>query len=466
MLKILIQRFKGNAASFGLISIIGGFVTDVLQPIAPFSSYIFYASTVATLIIFLTFLFKSTLREKLSNSLVLALSIMIITGTITLLQKHSDNDKKGLLANNFKVFEKFQNQLGIIETQILEVKDISIENLEETKKLSKQIEESKKELAEKIDQISPENKLDQTKMKLHYLIHFADKKISLSLQPVEKAREFYLSEDGEIYNSLGFLEELDTQTGLYQPKRIFELIEHKLPVKKFYVKYLDINSNIKGPFEIELDLVNEFKKYQKKQIKNNTNWVQFKIDENNYHLPYSWNIKPLLINRCGLKKIKIKLDDEYEFKIKGKFESVFLTSKKFMFKEVEIEMPDCTNELHNYRRLSSYAPQSYLVSSTYETDNNSLARESCKQNESTDSIFNKDCDEQYRPDIRKNTFWLISSEAEEKFIDNKKTLSKILYLLRYEEMRSSGFGPKEIKIQVEYYDGETSIYKTFKNENF
>ena len=33
-------------------------------------------------------------------------------------------------------------------------------------------------------------------------------------------------------------------------------------------------------------------------------------------------------------------------------------------------------------------------------------------------------------------------------------------------MRSSGFGPKEIKIQVEYYDGETSIYKTFKNENF
>merc|ERR1712093_276395 len=101
---------------------------------------------------------------------------MIITGTITLLQKHSDNDKKGLLANNFKVFEKFQNQLGIIETQILEVKDISIENLEETKKLSKQIEESKKELAEKIDQISPENKLDQTKMKLHYLIHFADKK--------------------------------------------------------------------------------------------------------------------------------------------------------------------------------------------------------------------------------------------------------------------------------------------------
>ena len=464
MFKIILLKFKNNTAAFGLISIIGGFVTDVLQPIAPFSSYIFYVSSVATLIIFLAFLFKSTLREKLSNSLVLALSVMIITGAISLLQKYSDNDKKGVLANNFKVFEKFQNQLGIIETQISEVKDISTENLEETKKLSKQIEETKKELGEKIDQISLENKLDQSKMKLHYLIHFADKKISLSFQPVEKAREFYLSEDGEIYNSLGFLGELDTQTGLYKPKRIFEFIENKLPIKKFYVKYLDINSNIKGPFEIELDLVNEFKKYQKEQIKNNANWVQFKIEL--ITKTVSWNIKPLLINRCGLKKIKIKLDDEYQFKIKGKFESEFLTSKEFAFKELEIEMPDCTNELHNYRRLSSYAPQSYLISSTYETDDNSLARESCKRSESTYDTFNKDCEEQYRPDIRKTTFWFISSEAEKKFIDNKKTLSKILYLLRYEEMRSSGFGPEEIKIQVEYYDGETSVYKSFKNHNF
>jgi len=468
MLKIILQRFRNNAAAFGLISIIGGFVTDVLQPIAPFSSYIFYVSTVATLIIFLAFLFKSTLREKLSNSLILALSIMIITGAISLLQKYSDNDKKGFLANNFKVFEKFQNQLGIIETQISEIKDVSIENLEQTKKLSKQIEETKKELGEKIDQISPQNKLDQNKIKLHYIVHFSHKKISISLQPVEKVREFYLSEDGQIYNSLGFLEELDTQTGLYLPKKIFEFFEKRLPVKKFYVKYLDINSNIKGPFEIELDLVNEFKKYQKKQIKNNTNWVQFKIDENNYHLPYSWNIKPLLINRCGLKKIKIKLDDEYQFEVKGKFESVFLTSKEFVFKEVEIEIPDCTNELQNYLRLSSYAPQSYLISSTYESDFNSLDRVICENEssygllESEDNLRCKD----YKPDIRKTTIWFISSEAENRFIGNQKTLSKILYLLRYEEMSSWQVGPKEIKIQVEYYDGETSIYRTFKNDNF
>ena len=181
MLKIILLKFRNNAPTYGLISIIGGFVTDVLQPIAPFSSYIFYAATVATLIIFLTFLFKSTLREKLSNSLLLALSIMIITGSISLLQNYSDNDKKGVLANNFKIFEKFQNQLGIIETQILEIKDISIENLEETKKLSEQIEESKKELERKIDKISPQSELDQSKMKLKYLTSFDGEELASAI---------------------------------------------------------------------------------------------------------------------------------------------------------------------------------------------------------------------------------------------------------------------------------------------
>ena len=106
---------------------------------------------------------------------------MIITGAISLLQKYSDNDKKGVLANNFKIFEKFQNQLGIIETQILEIKDISIENLEETKKLSEQIEESKKELEKKIDKISPQSELDQSKMKLKYLTNFDGEELASAI---------------------------------------------------------------------------------------------------------------------------------------------------------------------------------------------------------------------------------------------------------------------------------------------
>ena len=104
--------------------------------------------------------------------------------------------------------------------------------------------------------------------------------------------------------------------------------------------------------------------------------------------------------------------------------------------------------------------------SNYENDKNTTARESCKLSESAYSIT-KDCDEKYRPDIEKTKFCFISPEAENKFLGDEKTLSKILYLLRYEEMRFwPGDGLKEIKIQVEYYDGETSIYKTFKIENF
>ena len=387
MLKIILQRFKNNTTSFGQISIIGGFVTDVLQPIAPFSSYIFYTSTIGTLIIFLTFLFKSTLREKLSNSLVLALSIMIITGTISLLQKYSDNDKKGVLANNFKVFEKFQNQLGIIVTQVSEVKDISITNLEETKKLSKQIEKTKKELGEKIDQISPENKLDQSKMKMNYSTMFRAKKgyfeFDVHIQPVEYLREMFMSEDGKNFISLGFDDIIDTRTGLKWGKNRFTLKETEFKKKIFYIKYLDINSNIKGPFKIKLDMYEEFLKNDKSYIKNQAEWVFFR-----WELPYKmWSLNQLLEYRCALKSVLFKMDNK---------------------KEVKIDLPDCKEQLKNNPLI----------------------------------IFPR------------NKFLKINSPE------------NLLQYIWQNTAKQPDFAIKEIKIRVEYYDGETSVYRTFKNYGF
>ena len=145
MLKIIIQKFRNNATVFGLISVIGGFITDVLQPIAPFSSYIFYASSVATLIIFFAFLFKSTLREKLSNSLTLALSVMIVTGIISLMQKFSDNDKRGILASNIPAISKLQNNIGLIQ-----------EDVSTIKKSTEKIEETTEKIVIKLDEIQKE----------------------------------------------------------------------------------------------------------------------------------------------------------------------------------------------------------------------------------------------------------------------------------------------------------------------
>ncbi|MDC0249976.1 hypothetical protein OAK18_01085 [Candidatus Pelagibacter sp.] len=384
MLKIILKRFKNNATPFGLISIIGGFVTDVLQPIAPFSSYIFYASTIATLIIFLTILFKSTLRKKLSNSLVLALSIMIITGTISLLQNYFDNDKKGVLANNFKVFEKFQNQLGIIETQVLEVKDISITNLEETKKLSNQIEKTKKELGEKIDKISPENKLDQSKMKMNYSTMFRAQKgyleFDINIQPVEYTREMFMSEDGKNYISLGFDDIIDTRTGLKKGKNRFTLKETEFKKKFFYIKYLDINSNIKGPFEIEFDMYDELLKNDKKYLKNHAEWVWYR-----WELPYKmWSLNQLLEYRCALKSVSFKMDNK---------------------KEVKIDLPDCKEQLKNNPLI----------------------------------LFPR------------NEFLKINSPK------------NLLQYIWQNTAKQPDFVIKEIKIRVEYYDGETSVYRTFKN---
>ena len=76
----------------------------------------------------------------------------------------------------------------------------------------------------------------------------------------------FISEDGKNYISLGFDDTIDTRTGLKSGKNRFTLKEEEFK-KKIYIKYLDINSNIKGPFEIELDMYNEFLKMIKITLK-------------------------------------------------------------------------------------------------------------------------------------------------------------------------------------------------------
>ena len=76
-----------------------------------------------------------------------------------------------------------------------------------------------------------------------------------------------------------------------------------------YIKYLDINSNIKGPFEIELDMYDELLKNDKRYLKNHVEWAWYK-----WELPYKmWSLNQLFEYRCALKSVSFKMDNKKEF---------------------------------------------------------------------------------------------------------------------------------------------------------
>jgi uncharacterized membrane protein len=47
----LTKRLKGTSQTFAFIGIVGGFVADVLQPLAPFTSYLFFFALSSAIVI-------------------------------------------------------------------------------------------------------------------------------------------------------------------------------------------------------------------------------------------------------------------------------------------------------------------------------------------------------------------------------------------------------------------------------
>ena len=359
----------------------------------------------------------------------------------------------------FPSIQEAQSDLGIIEKDLSDIKNTTEEIKKDTQDITKKLDSIEK----KID-TSQKPKLDQTKLPLKYKINFnKNNEISIFFQPVESPREFYVSNDnGKNFNSLGFLDEIDERTGLNLPKKSFSFYSKEKNMN-IQVKYLDINSVIKGPFELNIGLIQEFKIYQKKKIKNNKNkWVQI----NNYswstndfsnadpskntNIYGDWNISFLLKNRCALKSVTIKLDDEYYMRGLG-FNNTHVLIRPYesSFKEKKIVLPNCDLELKNYDFKNDYKPSNYITKSSYKT---------------TDSFTGKE--------IERNIN-LPSDIWEKKFSEISIKYSEILDLLKYEDMNLEiiyddiyAKGPlKEIAIRVEYFDGESSIFEKFENLN-
>jgi energy-coupling factor transporter transmembrane protein EcfT len=436
---------------------LGSFIADVLQPLAPFSKYIFFLAILLLIIFRLLNLYKKGIYEKFSFMVIFFWLIALMSGAVYLVKK--DNyQKNGLFANIFPTIKETQNNLGIIEKDLVDIKSTTKEIKKETQNITKKLENIEK----KIDS-NQKIKLDQTKLPLKYTINFYKKNIiNIFFQPVESPREFYLSTDGgKNFNSLGFLDEIDQRTGLNLPKRNFSF-SSKEKNKKIQIKYLDINSVVKGPFNLNFDLIKEFKIYQKKKIKNEKNkWVQI----NNYswstnnlsnadpskntNIYGDWNISFLLENRCALKSATIKLDNEYYMKGLDfdKKNHVSIINYENSFKEKKIMFPNCDLELKNYDFKDDYKPSNYITKSSYKT---------------TDSFTGKEIERSIN---------LPSEIWEKRFSEISINYSDILDLLKYEDMNLQTIyndkyakGPlKEIAIRLEYFDGESSIFEKFAN---
>ena len=138
---------------FGTFGLITGIISDVLQPLAPFTSYLFFASAIFFVLLLFTYLFFKRLRIKVLTSLIIAIIILFFSGSFYILQNITNSKDSGILSN-IKTVENLQVNLGFIDKNLGEIKEDTTTIKEDTKIIKeltnfilsklKNIEENKK----------------------------------------------------------------------------------------------------------------------------------------------------------------------------------------------------------------------------------------------------------------------------------------------------------------------------------
>ena len=132
-------HLQQQAALFGLIGAAGGFVSDVLQPLAPFSEYIFFLSLAASLVLIAALLLLQSRRHRTAPLLILSLAFLLFSGIMLSLQT-KESAAKGVLATNVPGIESLQASLGLIQKDVAEIKETTRKTAEGVARLESSAE--------------------------------------------------------------------------------------------------------------------------------------------------------------------------------------------------------------------------------------------------------------------------------------------------------------------------------------
>src|SRR5689334_4797553 len=116
--RLHVSKYLGFFAPIGAV---GGFIADVLQPLASLSSYVFWTSLVVTVGLIVGVLVVQSLRARLVPVLFLAGSLVVFSGIMLVFQTE-ESEAKGVLASKIPFIAELQQSLGLIQKDLADIK--------------------------------------------------------------------------------------------------------------------------------------------------------------------------------------------------------------------------------------------------------------------------------------------------------------------------------------------------------
>ena len=227
----ILKNLKNNLITkhryFTTFAFVGGAISDIIQPIAPFSLYFLFFFITACLVLF--FLRKKNifLNDYFNYSII----GLLVSLSIFSFQKISNAGENGVLANNFDFVKKFQSDLGIISQDLKLIK----KEIVDLNKSNKNIETNTVKIAQGVDEINTNLKKLQSGTSFNIIKDpksamdfYSNAKFYELKGDFQKARQSYnkyfsfqLNHVDPHYSYVGFLK---IQEGLYGAREIYQAI--------------------------------------------------------------------------------------------------------------------------------------------------------------------------------------------------------------------------------------------------
>ncbi len=128
-MSLIKDQLKSTGPYLSFIGLLGGIVSDILQPLAPLSNYLFYLSTAIFIVLLISVLIKKNIREKLAKFLILVFSMSFFSGLLYAFQ-NEENISSGVLSSNIEFIQNIQKSIGILSEDISSIK-ATTENIED-----------------------------------------------------------------------------------------------------------------------------------------------------------------------------------------------------------------------------------------------------------------------------------------------------------------------------------------------
>ena len=135
------DEVRRQIGAFGILGAIGGFISDVLEPLAPVAKYLFGFCLAASLLLLFILLLSAAWRRRLLPAFALSVTGLLVSGVLLVLQT-GDAESKGVLASHIPAIEQLQTGLGLIQRDVAEIKEQVTKTSETVDKIAKNTEKS------------------------------------------------------------------------------------------------------------------------------------------------------------------------------------------------------------------------------------------------------------------------------------------------------------------------------------